>query len=424
MKLIVEPARELPLVWFEIAVRGGSAADPEDGEGHQRHLSELARRGAGDRDRAALDEAFDRLGASLSVSTGRDSCSLFGLCLARHVDRVVDLVADVLRAPQMSELEHDKLIREALHTIDEIRDDDNTLAQRFFARYAAPGHPYSRTAFGTPSSIAALRLDAARADYRRAVVPDNLVVAFAGDLDDDRAARLADRLTDGLPRAAAPPLPDVSLPPPRAGRRTYLIDKPERTQCQIQMGHAAPRYGTDEYMALTLAESVFGGSFTSRMMQEIRVKRGWSYGAGCRLGRARGHHWLRMYLAPSSEVAPEALALTLQLHEQLARDGIRDKELDFVRGYLAGAWTFQKATARDRMRLRLNAAVCGWDDDLVDTWPERTSAVTNEQATAAIARWIRPDEVVSVIVGTADDLLPRLRDLPLGELTVVPYEDY
>src|SRR5215468_2166829 len=97
--VIVEPSPDTPLVWFEIAIRGGAALDPHGVEGLHRHAALLARRGAGGRDRTQLDDTLDGLGAALDVAVSRDAVSLSGLALARHLDAVIDLAADVLADP-------------------------------------------------------------------------------------------------------------------------------------------------------------------------------------------------------------------------------------------------------------------------------------------------------------------------------------
>src|SRR5688572_6500522 len=104
--VIVEPSQDTPLVWFEVAIRGGASADPLGVEGLHRHAALLARRGAGKRDRAELDETLDSLGAALDVGVSRDAVQLSGLALTRHLEPVVELAADILAAPRFDEDEH------------------------------------------------------------------------------------------------------------------------------------------------------------------------------------------------------------------------------------------------------------------------------------------------------------------------------
>src|SRR5262245_33118480 len=182
--VIVEASPDTPLVWFDVSIRGGAAADPAGVEGLHRHASLLARRGAGTRDRAALDETLDSLGAALDLSISRDSVTLSGLSLSKHLDAVIDLAADILASPRMSEDEHARLLRETPQVLDEIRDDDSALATRWFDWVCSPGHPYGRTSLGTEDSLKRIDRSAATELWKREVVANNLVIGLAGDVDD------------------------------------------------------------------------------------------------------------------------------------------------------------------------------------------------------------------------------------------------
>jgi len=109
--IVVEPSPDTPLVWFDVSIRGGASADPRGVEGLHRHAALLARRGAGRRDRAELDETLDTLGASIDVAISRDAVTLSGLVLSRHLDATIDLAGDILGEPTFSESEHARLLR-------------------------------------------------------------------------------------------------------------------------------------------------------------------------------------------------------------------------------------------------------------------------------------------------------------------------
>lgn len=422
--LYIEPARELPLVWLDIEVSGGAAGDPAGVEGFHNHMAELARLGAGALDRERLDTELDALGASLEMSAGRDSVSLSGVCLARNLDRFVDLAADILAAPRMDSGEHERLLRETRYSLDDVRDDDGSLAARFFNHHCVPGHPYARTVLGTESSFDRIELDQVRAAFRRQVVPQNLIIGVAGAVDEAGAVRIAERLTERLPDTAPPPLPAVELGTPPRGRRLLLVDKPDRVQSQVLVGHAGPRYGHADAVPFTMLETIFGGTFTSRLMQEIRVKRGWSYGAGCRLSRGRGNQWFRIHLAPSAETTPDALALTMKLFEDVAGEGISAEELDFGRRYLTGSLAFHLATPQQRMRIAVRNRVFGLPDGFVRELPERFAEVSLDDTRAVAGRWLHPSDALVVVVATADGMSERLHGLWGMAPQVVPFDSY
>jgi zinc protease len=423
-QLVVEPSGDAPLVWFEVCAIGGAARDPVGVEGLTRHAGLLARRGAAGHDREALDEALDGLGAVLDVSVGRDTVTLSGLALTRNIDRVVDLAADVIAAPRFADDEHAKLLRETPHVLDEIRDDDGSLATRWFDRVCAPGHPYARTVLGTAESLPRIERDAARDTWRALFAPGNLVIGIAGDVAVDRAAAIAARLVERLPEAPAATVPALDGWPVPRGRRAVLVDKPERTQAQLRIGHLGPRWGSPDTAAVIAIETAFGGMFSSRLMQEIRVRRGWSYGAGCALRRSRAAHWFEIWMATAIDVAGDAVALTLELYEDLAARGLTAEELDFTRSYLIGSMPFHLATARQRMQLAVRDAAFDLPADFTATLPAQLGDLTVEEVRAAAARHLRPDDAVTVAVTTSRGTRAALARASSGTLEVVPFDGY
>ena len=426
--VIVEPSLDTPLVWFDVSIRGGASTDPMGLEGLHRHSSMLARRGAGKRDRAQLDDTLDALGAALDVSVSRDSMSLSGLALSRHLDAVIDLAADILAEPKFDDDEHARLLRETPQVLDEIRDDDSALATRWFDWLCCPGHPYGRTSLGTNASLAKIERQGAIDVWRREVVAGNLVIGLAGDVDEKTAERLVHRLVERLPASARPPglvttATEVATLPQR-GRRMILVDKPDRTQAQIRIGHLTVRYGHPDTPALAVAEAAFGGMFSSRLMQEIRVKRGWSYGAGCALRRSRLPHWFEIWTAAAIEVAGSAVALTLELLADYAAHGPTDDEVDFARSYLVGSMPFHVATARQRMQLAVRDAVFDLPLDYTAQLPVALAQLTADDVRAACARHLRPDDAVTVAVTTAESAKRALGEANAGPVHVVAHDEY
>jgi zinc protease len=425
--VIVEPSPDTPLVWFDIAIRGGAAADPAGVEGLHRHAALLARRGAGSRNRAQLDETFDTLGAAVDVSLSRDAVTLSGLALSRHLPAVIELATDILAAPRFDEDEHARLLRETPQVLDEIRDDDSALATRWFDWLCCPGHPYGRTSLGTEGSLARIAgagRDAALAVWKREVVPDNLVIGLAGDIDEATAHKVATSLTERLPAGTRMPAATADLAGARHGRRVILVDKPDRTQAQIRIGHVAVRYGEPDTPALAIAEAIFGGMFSSRLMQEIRVKRGWSYGAGCALRRSRLPHWFELWTAAAIDVAGPAIGLALELYADYATNGPTDEEVEFARSYLVGAMPFHVATSRQRMQLAVRDSVFDLPPGYSARLPDQLAHLGGADVRAACARHMRPNDTVTVAVTTADQARAALEAAGAGELTVVGHDEY
>jgi zinc protease len=412
---IFEESHDLPLVDVEALIRAGHVDDPPGKEGLARHAVELLRRGAGGRSRADVDAAFDALGAEVSASHYADGIAYSVRCLARNIEPTLALLADVLFRPALTDDEHARLVREGLAAIDDMRDDDATLATRYFERYALAGHPYGRTGLGTHDSLEALTRGDAAAWVARNVHAASLVVGFAGDIDGDRAEDLAAALVAASPTAR--PLPPAPPAPAPGERRVILVDKPDRAQATVVIGHAAPPPAHPDAIALAVACTAFGGTFTSRLVSEVRVKRGWSYSVGCRVTRARAGHTFRIRLVPSVERAIDALALVGDLYAAFAATGPTDEEVEFARSYLVGSHAFDVATAADRLERRIEAALWDLPPDHHLTVVGRVARVTPDEVRAAARRWLRPEASVTTVVASADSI-------ELAGAEVVPYDSY
>lgn len=422
MTLILEPYDDLPLFDLRVVVRGGSADDPRGREGLAHHAAELARRGSKTRARAAFDDAVDALGASLQIESGYDTITMTGHVLARHADALVELAAELLAAPAIEADEHAKLVRENLASLDAMRDDDEALAWRHFVRAALAGHPYGRTSLGTEASLNALTVADTRAWAERTFVRDGVLIGFAGAFTpaeaEGRAARLVGALPD-RPAAPRPAAPAAELPP---APRIILVDKPERTQSQIVIGHRGPPAAHEDWLPIHVVCAIFGGGFTSRLMSEVRVKRGWSYGASARVVRARETHAFNLRVAPSMEQTADTLALVFAMWRELADQGVTAAELEFIKGYLSGRWAFDIDTAPKRLDDKIEALGLGVADP--SRLLARLQLLTLDEVNAALRRWLAPDRAITALTCTARELAPRLEALGLGTIEVAAYDAY
>ncbi len=413
MRLLVEENHDLPLVRVLVALTTGAADDPVERDGLTNFSTELMARGAGGRTRAELDAAFDALGAGLEIVTDLDGCYFEITVLRKKLDGALALLGDVLARPDFPTEEADKLRREVRAQLDELRDDDGSLARRYFQRAMYGEHPYGRTVIGSEPTLAKLDEHGARAWHKEALRTGHLMIGFAGDLDEREAESLVVRHFGSLPDGGAAPA-HYPAPRGRSGLRLTLVDKPDRTQSQILFGQPAPAWSDPDYWPLLVATTAFGGTFTARLMNEVRSKRGLSYGASARIGRGRGPKALVAHVFPSLEQTPETLELVLRLWREWIESGISDEERSFAAGHLASSFAFNLATPEDRLELRAQVALAGLGDDYAARYAERVRAVTLDDTRRALARQSAGD-LELCIVSTADELLPLLEEAKLLE---------
>lgn len=383
----------------------------------------MLRRGAAGMDATTIERAIDRLGGEIGFDVAASSTAIAGQVLARNVEPFVDLLVKLLGAPTFAEDELARLLRETRAELLESLDNDRGLADRFFRKKLFTDHVYGRTSRGTVASLGVIDRVGVDAHHKTHYVRGNAVVAMSGAIDADNAERLARKLTDAL--GAAPAVKDViNEPPALTGRHLVFVDKPERTQTQILIGSLGTSAHDPDHVPLLVANSIFGGTFTSRLTREVRGKRGWSYGASSRLGVDKKRHSFVMWTFPAATDAAACVALEIDLLEKLLATGVTEREVRFIQRYITRSWAFEIDTAQKRVHQALDIELLGLPADYYESHLKRVAEVTAESATTAARAHLRPADLLIAVVGTASSTLEGIKaSIPsLASTDVVPYD--
>jgi zinc protease len=352
---------------------------------------------------------FARLVASPPLDAGHGSVALSGLVLERSLADFTDLLEETLTAPGLAEDELERLRRETVAELTEILDNDQLLAQRWFLRCAFGDHPYGRSLVGTPTSLQSIQIADVRACLARQFSRENLVFGFAGAIDAERAERASRAIWEKLPSSAGARVP-VPEPVNQKGRRLWFVDKPERTQTQILIGCMGSHPRDPDHFALLVANTVFGGTFTARLTQEVRAKRGWSYGAYSSLGYDCQRQAFSMWTFPKAEDAGPCIALELEMLTAWWQQGISAEELDWAKRYLIQSQAFARDTAAKRVGLRLDEILNDLPAGMHDEFVANIERVTLEDANAAVQKRISLENLALVVVGTHSSIGAQVRD--------------
>lgn len=416
-------SHELPLVDMSISFRSGSAVESDAKLGTTRLFARMLRRGAKGRTSDDIEAAIDRLGGELSVDVSASSINIHAQVIRRNLEPFVALVRDLLTAPTFPEDELGRLRREAVAEIIEARDHDKSLASRFFKRAVFGKHPYGRGTVGTPKTIPGITRDDIVAAHKQHFVRGNVVLGIAGDVTEADAKKIIFPLVTALPEGAAvvDPTPEPTFP---KGRRLVFIDKPARTQTQIMIGSLGTHANDKDHIPLHVANTVFGGTFTARLMKEVRSVRGWSYGAYSRLPIDRKREAFSMWTFPAATDAAACVALELTMFDELLQKGITDAELAFAKSYLGESYAFDIDTPFKRVRQAVDEDLYGLPSDYHTGYVGHIQAVTRDQANAALKARLSGEDYVVVVVGTAADLKdPIAKAIPkLTSTEVIPFD--
>jgi len=421
--VLLETSRALPLVSISVGLKSGALVDPEGKEGATRLLSRLMRRTAGGLDANVIDTRIDSLGASLGADVAHSTILFQATVISRSLDALIDVLVDVLARPGLAEAELERLQRETLAELTDALDDDRGLARRFFRRRFFGAHPYARSISGTAKSIPSITRADVQAVFERSFVRENLIFAFSGDIAAERASQISARILAARP-SGTPPVDTTPEPVPVSGRRLLLVDKPERTQTQILIGCMGSHTRDEDHVALLVANTIFGGTFTARMTQEVRSKRGWSYGAYSNLPFDRRRQTFTMWTFPKADDAGPCLKLELEMLAELREKGVTKQELSWAKRYLVRSHAFAVDTAAKRVGLELDQALYDLPADYYSRYLERVQAVALEDVNAAVKRRLSTEDLLIVVVGTEGAIGNAVRGAieGLGSSEVVPFD--
>jgi zinc protease len=413
-----------PIVTLTLTLRTGMLDDPPGKDGLAYLTSQMLMRGAGKLSHAQIMDEVDHLGASLGVSVSRDTTTISGDTLTRKLDAFEALVGTILAEPTFPEAELDKLKRQTVAELEQLRDHDSALAQRAFVKRLFAGHPYGRPLKGTEETIATITRDDVVGFWRDHYKPGGALIGAASDIDSARLERYIARTLGRLPSAGRPDEAVVADWAGAQGVSVVLVDKPERTQTQVTLGHATIDANHADHLGLFVGNVVFGGTFTARLSHEIREKRGWSYGAYSYLQSdvRLGTFMMRFY--PATKDTVPALRVADDLLATLVKDGISADELDATQAFLSNSHLMSFETPEKELSERLSARLTGRPDDWLDRFVPLVRALDRETINAAIRRHLTPDTMVISVLCTAGELEPAMREWPrVGALDIIDYRE-
>ena len=386
----------IPFVALDIQFRGGASMDTPDRRGAVNLMSALLEEGAGNRNATEFATAVEDLGARLSFSASDDTLSVGFQALSENRDEAADLLAQALTQPRFDD---DALARVRAQVQAVIRSeatDPNSIAAKEMAAQAWGDHPYATSINGTLEGVAALGRQDLVAAKNRVLARDRVVVGAAGDISAEELGLLLDRILGGLPEQATAPLPEPAPLQLTGGVTVIDWDSP-----QTVVAFAGPGLAIDDpdYFAAVVANHILGGGgFSSRLMEEIREKRGLTYGVGTALATGLyGQSW-QGGMAGSNATTAEAMALIRAEWARMA-EGVTEAELTAAKTYLTGEYPLRFDGNGRIASILAGMQLIGFPIDYIDTRNAKVEAVTAEDVTRVAQRLLDPEALRFVLVG-------------------------
>jgi zinc protease len=418
LKVVFAERGPLPLITLQLSLPAGSAVDPKGKQGLADFTASLLRRGTQKRNADQINEAVEFCGASLSSGADEDFLSMRITSPSEHLKPMLETLAELVRWPTFPKKEVDLARDRLLAQLANDLDDPGLLADRALLRALCGEHPYGHDVVGTARPVGTFaRKDVV--DFHRATFGPRVgLLVIAGHAEAREVRALAERCfgawrggREQSPRL--PPLERSAMP-----GRTVLVDKPEQTQSQVRIGGIGFPKGNPDVFAASLMNTVLGGSFTSRLMEAIRVNRGLSYGVSSGFERLMVGGWFSVSTFTKNETTRALIDVALSELEKMRNHGPTAQELQAAKTYLSGLFP---------LRFETNDAVAGaiaeirlynLGDDWVERYRERLAHVSLDEVRRVAKKYLLAAPPTLVVVGNAGAVRRQL--VGLGAVKVMP----
>ncbi|MBD3665754.1 insulinase family protein [Sulfitobacter sp. TSTF-M16] len=397
----------IPFVALEIRFRGGASLDAPGKRGATNLMTALLEEGAADMDARAFSRASEALATSFGFDVSNDRLSVSARFLTENRDASVALLRDALIAPRFDAEAIERVRGQVLSVIQSDLKDPSEIASATFNRIAFGDHPYGSSLNGTQESVAALTRDDLIAAKDAVMARDRIYVSAVGDITPEDLGVLMDTLFADLPQTGAP-MPrraDVDIPP-----GVTVVDFPTPQSVALFGQQGIKQSDPDFFAAHILNHVLGGGSFESRLMSEVREKRGLTYGVYSYLvPRDLAEVYLGQVSSANDRIA-QAVEVIRDEWQKAAQDGLTDQELKDAKTYITGAYPLRFDGNVPIANILVGMQMIGLPIDYIATRNDKVEAVTQGDIKRVAGELLDPEGLHFVVVGQPEGLETTVGD--------------
>lgn len=386
----------IPFVALEIRFRGGASLDAPGKRGAINLMTGLLEEGAADMDARAFARSTEALATSFGFDVSDDSLAVSARFLTENRDASIELLRAALQEPRFDSEAIERVREQVQSNIRSEAKDPNDIAGRVFDEIVFGSHPYATSLSGTQESVAALTREDLITAHKAVLARDRIYIGAVGDITPEELSALMDELLSALPAQGAPmpPMAEVTIP---GGVTVVPFETPQSVAIFGQKGITLD--DPDYFTAILLNQVLGGGSFESRLMDEVREKRGLTYGVYSYLvPKDLAATYLGSVSSANDRIA-EAIEVIRAEWSKAASEGVTQEELDDAKTYMTGAYPLRFDGNGPIAQIMVGMQMSGLPIDYIPTRNERVEAVTLEDVKRVAGELLDPDGLHFVVVG-------------------------
>ena len=415
---------KVPVVQVTLSIAAGAGADPAGKFGVASLTAAMLDEGAGVRSSLEIADALDYLGASLTSTSSFDASTIGLWVPTSRLRDALPIVSDIALRPTFPRDELERMRKERLTSLLQARDDPRAIAELAFPRLLfGPKYRYGTSAIGTPETVAAFTPDDLKAFYAAHYQPANSTLIVVGDVTPDGVLPLLESaFGKWKPASPAAPAAPATAPAQRTTREVFIIDKPGAPQSQIRIGWIGVARSTPDYFPLEVLNTILGGSFTSRLNQNLREQHGYTYGASSAfVMRAAAGPFVASAGVQTDKTA-DALREFFNEFDGILQP-IPADELAREKNYVALGFPAEFETTRSISGNLAEMFIYRLPPDYFASYIPRIQAVTSADVARVAQQYIQPGRFAVVVVGDRKTIEPGIRALNLGPVSVLSVDE-
>jgi zinc protease len=422
LRVVMMEKRDLPLVQLNLIIDAGSVRDPANRDGMASLTAAILDKGAAGMASLEIADAFEFLGARFGMGAGTHSATMTLRAPAQRLPDALRLAADVMLRPDFPAHELDRIRTERLTGLIRRHDDPGSIVGALMdATLYGGDHAYGRSGFGTDAALRAVSVDDLRGFYQRYYRPNNATAVIVGDIDEASARRLLETAFGGWQRGEVQPV-RVDAAPQVTGRTIYIVDRPGSAQSLVRLARIGVPRTTQDFYALEVMNVILGGSFTSRLNQNLREDKGYSYGAssGFSYLPAAGP-WTAASAVQTQSTGPALREFMNELrgmHQPMPADEVERARNFLAMRYPAGFQSVSGIASRLAEMVQYNLPA-----DYFNRYVDNILAVSNADVERVARQYIDPENVAIFVVGDRQVIEQQVRDENLGPIRFLSVTD-
>lgn len=410
IEVLVMERHQLPLAAFRLIMWGGSVNDPPGKEGLTRLTGNLLMKGAGDYSADNFAYAVEAMGADLHVSTGYDAISISGEFRSNDVETGLELLSTMITSPRFSEKEIVFSKKKTLSDIIASFDEPGYICSTIHRKNLFGKHPYGNPITGYRTSINRLHKEDVHFVHQQHFLKSRMLLLVCGDV---KASKIFRKASELFAEFKTPPADSNTLESAGSikGTTVYLINKPDQSQAHIRIGNLGIARSDPMFFKLAVTNILFGGSFTSRLMTEIRINQGLTYGIRSTLAAHKYPGSMTIATFTKTESTSLAIELIYKEIQKLHKKSITTKELTATKRYLQGLYPLSLETNKRLLQKLSDVRFFGLPGNSIEDYPLMIDGVSASDVQISADKYYSDSDSVITILGNSEKIAPSVEKI-------------